>query len=90
MSDFCLLLLQVRKFVNDGNKVMFTLSFAKSMCLYGERPACMTILVNNKDEAEKLTSQLKMVVRSLYSSPPINGSRIVVKILEDPGLRADW
>ncbi|GJQ83914.1 putative aspartate aminotransferase [Trypoxylus dichotomus] len=80
----------IRKFVGDGNKVIFTQSFSETMCLYGERPGCLTVLVGNKDEATKLSSQLKMIVRSLYSSPPINGSRIVVKILEDPGLRADW
>ncbi|KAI4466064.1 aspartate aminotransferase [Holotrichia oblita] len=80
----------VRKFVADGNKIMFTLSFSRSMCLYGERPGCLCILVNSKDEAAKLSSQLKMIIRGLYSNPPVNGSRIVVKVLEDPGLRMDW
>lgn len=35
-------------------------------------------------------SQLKILIRGMYSSPPIHGSRIVASILGDAGLRAEW
>lgn len=37
-----------------------------------------------------MTSQLKIVVRRMYSSPPINGSRIVTALLSDKALKAEW
>ena len=37
-----------------------------------------------------MTSQMKILVRRMYSSPPINGSRIVTELLSDPQLKAEW
>jgi len=33
---------------------------------------------------------MKILVRRNYSSPPINGSRIVAELLSDPTLKAMW
>lgn len=35
-------------------------------------------------------SQLKILIRPMYSNPPIHGAEIVVKILSDPMLKAQW
>ena len=37
-----------------------------------------------------VTSQMKILVRRMYSSPPINGSGIVAKLLSNPDLKAEW
>lgn len=37
-----------------------------------------------------MTLQLKMVIRALYSNPPIHGARIVAKVLSDPKLKPLW
>jgi len=33
---------------------------------------------------------MKILVRRMYSSPPINGSRIVTELLSDPQLKQMW
>lgn len=35
-------------------------------------------------------SQLKILIRPMYSNPPINGARIVNEILNDSELRKEW
>lgn len=76
--------------MKDGQQVLLAQSFAKNMGLYGERVGCINILTANKEEAAKVMSQMKIIVRSQYSSPPVSGGRIVTKVLEDPVLKNDW
>ena len=46
--------------------------------------------MQDKEECARVTSQMKILVRRNYSSPPINGSRIVTELLSDPGLKSMW
>ncbi|KAI4465531.1 aspartate aminotransferase [Holotrichia oblita] len=80
----------LRKFVKDGHLVMLAQSFAKNMGLYGERIGAIHVLTENTDQCTKVLSQIKILVRSQYSSPPVSGARIVTKVLEDPVLKNDW
>merc|ERR1719401_108385 len=41
-------------------------------------------------EATAVLSQLKMVVRPMYSSPPIHGALLVKKILGNPAMLSKW
>jgi aromatic-amino-acid transaminase len=52
-------------------------SFAKIMGLYGERTGALHIVCNNKEEASRVLSQIKILIRTNYSSPPKHGARIV-------------
>lgn len=60
------------------------------MGLYGERAGAFSVVGGSKDEADRVMSQIKILIRALYSNPPINGARIVTEILSDSQLRADW
>nr|CAI5852347.1 unnamed protein product [Callosobruchus analis] len=60
------------------------------MGLYGERAGAFTVVGESKEEADRVMSQLKILIRALYSNPPINGARIVTEILSDPKLKNDW
>ena len=42
------------------------------------------------EEAERLLSQIKILIRPMYSNPPINGARIVAAVLDDPVLNKQW
>lgn len=44
----------------------------------------------DKEEAERVASQIKILIRPMYSNPPIHGARIVDKILSDPALKKQW
>nr|CAD7440651.1 unnamed protein product [Timema bartmani] len=79
----------VRHFVKEGHEMVLTQSYAKNMGLYGERAGAFSLIAGSKDEAQKTMSQLKIIVRPMYSNPPIHGARIVTEILSDAALKAE-
>nr|XP_053647608.1 aspartate aminotransferase, mitochondrial-like [Cherax quadricarinatus] len=53
----------------------------------GERAGAFTIVCNDKDEAARVMSQVKILIRPMYSNPPLHGARIVTTILNTPELQ---
>jgi aspartate aminotransferase len=80
----------IRYFCEQGHKILLAQSFAKNMGLYGERVGAFTVVCSDKDEKERVMSQLKILIRPMISNPPIYGARLVITILSDPALRAQW
>lgn len=80
----------IRHFVEDGHKVMLAQSFAKNFGLYGERCGTLSFVCDNEDEREAVMSQLKLLIRPMYSSPPIHGSGIVKTVLGDDVLQEQY
>jgi aspartate aminotransferase len=76
----------LRTVVNEGLPVMLAQSFAKNFGLYGERCGTLSVVCKDAEQKEILTSQLKCVIRPMYSSPPKHGSSIVRTVLSDSGL----
>jgi aspartate aminotransferase len=58
--------------------------------LYGHRVGCLSVIGANPDEAKRVVSQMKLIIRPMYSNPPRHGSRIVSTILSDPTLTNDY
>ena len=65
-------------------------SFAKTMGLYGERTGAIHVVCGDKTTADNVLSQLKLLIRVNYSSPPTHGSRIAAMILNKPEMRNQW
>ncbi|KAG0018842.1 hypothetical protein BGZ81_010046, partial [Podila clonocystis] len=65
-------------------------SFSKTFSLYGERVGALSIVTNSPDEAARVLSQVKQVIRSNYSNPPTHGAALVSRILTTPALRTLW
>jgi len=80
----------VQKFVAAGMSFLVSTSFSKSFSLYGERVGALTVLCESKDEAARVLSQLKIVIRTNYSTPPTHGGAVVSAVMTDPKLRALW
>jgi aspartate aminotransferase len=80
----------LRMFIEDGHKVALSQSFAKNMGMYGERVGAFTVVCESKEEAAKVMSQVKIIIRPSYSNPPLYGARIASTILNTPELRAVW
>jgi len=80
----------LRIFAEDGHSLAVCQSFAKNFGLYGERIGAVTFLCDSAEEAKRVDSQLKILIRPMYSNPPVQGARIVAAILQDPELRASW
>mmetsp|Transcript_24520 Transcript_24520/g.35904 ORF Transcript_24520/g.35904 Transcript_24520/m.35904 type:complete len:442 (+) Transcript_24520:78-1403(+) len=80
----------LRQFVSDGHLVALAQSFAKNFGLYGERCGTLSFVCANEAQKEVVQSQLKLIVRPMYSSPPIHGSSIVKTVLGSDTLRPQY
>ncbi|XP_054164891.1 aspartate aminotransferase, mitochondrial-like [Oppia nitens] len=80
----------LRQFIDDGHQIALAQSFAKNMGLYAERVGAFSLVTASKEEKEKVMSQIKIIIRPLYSNPPIHGARIAALVMNDPELRAQW
>eukprot|EP00397_Hematodinium_sp_SG-2012_P029551 GEMP01031234.1.p1 GENE.GEMP01031234.1~~GEMP01031234.1.p1 ORF type:complete len:408 (+),score=84.78 GEMP01031234.1:168-1391(+) len=80
----------IRAFLHSGVEFFLCQSFAKNLGLYGERMGMLHIVCGTEEYAQKVLSQAKLVVRPMYSSPPIHGGLLIMKILGDPVLNAQW
>jgi len=80
----------VRLFAESGLCFFVTSSFSKSFSLYGERVGALSIVTESKDEAARVLSQVKRVIRTNYSNPPTHGATVVAAVLNSPELRALW
>ena len=82
--------LAVQKFVDSGEDFFVSTSFSKSLSLYGERVGALSVLCASKEDATRVLSQLKIVIRTNYSNPPTHGGQIAATILNTPELRSLW
>lgn len=80
----------LRLFSASGLQFLVSSSFSKSFSLYGERVGALSIVTASKDEAARVLSQVKRVVRTNYSNPPTHGGAIVAAVLADPALHKLW
>ncbi|MEN9375652.1 MAG: hypothetical protein RL710_809 [Pseudomonadota bacterium] len=80
----------IAQFVAAGLTFFVSTSFSKSFSLYGERVGALSVLCENKEECDRVLSQLKIAIRTNYSNPPTHGGAIVAAVLGTPELRALW
>ena len=80
----------VRRFAAADIPMLISSSFSKSFSLYGERIGALTMVASSADEAARVLSQLKRVIRTNYSNPPTHGGQAVAITLTTPALRAIW
>lgn len=80
----------VGQFVASGLDFFVSTSFSKSFSLYGERVGALSVVCSSEDEAERVLSQLKRVIRTNYSNPPTHGAHVVATVLTTPELRSLW
>lgn len=80
----------VRKFAATPGALLVSNSFSKSFSIYGERVGAVSIVTADKDEANRVLSQVKRLVRANYSNPPTHGGKIVSQVLASAALRAQW
>src|SRR5882762_3310101 len=79
-----------RLFAGAMTPVFLSSSFSKSFSLYGERVGALSVVSASAEEASRVLSQLKRVVRGNYSNPPTHGGQIVASVLASPQLRSLW
>lgn len=65
-------------------------SFSKNFGLYNERVGAFTLVAENAEIASTALTQVKSIIRTLYSNPASHGGATVATVLNDPQLRQDW
>lgn len=81
----------VRLFAASGIEAFIVAnSYSKSFSLYGERVGALSIVGASREEALRVQSLVKRVIRSIYSSPSTHGGALVAGVLNSPELRAMW
>ncbi|MHC2996916.1 amino acid aminotransferase [Tepidiphilus sp. HLB4] len=80
----------VHHFLAAGIPFFVSSSFSKNFSLYGERVGALSLVTGSRDEAERVLSQLKRVIRTNYSNPPTHGAALVADVLASGELRAQW
>ena len=80
----------VGQFMAAGLDFFVSTSFSKSFSIYGERVGALSVVCESKEEAGRVLSQLKIVIRTNYSNPPTFGAQVVATVLNTPELRLLW
>ena len=80
----------VQMFLASGLDFFVSTSFSKSFSLYGERAGALSVVCADKGQCARVLSQLKIVIRSNYSTPPTFGAQLVATVLNTPALRTQW
>nr|WP_275972701.1 amino acid aminotransferase [Vibrio cincinnatiensis] len=80
----------LRIFAQHNQEILVASSFSKNFGLYNERVGAFTLVAGSPAVAETAFSQVKAIIRSIYSNPPAHGAAVVTYILNNAELRAEW
>lgn len=80
----------VRLGADRGLTFLVASSFAKSLSIYRERCGALSVVTGSPQEATHVLSQIKRIIRTIYSSPPSYGAQLVSLVLNTPELRNQW
>ena len=56
----------------------------------GERVGAFSVMCDSKEVKDAVESQVKILIRPLYSNPPIHGARLANEVLNDKELYNEW
>ena len=80
----------LRTFAANHKELLVASSFSKNFGLYNERVGAFTLVAENADIAATALTQVKSIIRTLYSNPASHGGATVATVLNDPQLRQEW
>ena len=80
----------VRALAKANTSFVVANSFSKNFGMYRDRVGAFSVVTENADQATRVLSQIKRVVRTMYSSPPAHPAVVIADILASPELRQNW
>lgn len=80
----------LRSFLKENKELLVASSYSKNFGMYNERVGAFTIVAENEEIANRAFSQVKSIIRTLYSNPASHGGSTVATVLQDPELKAQW
>ncbi|WP_425315994.1 amino acid aminotransferase [Uruburuella testudinis] len=80
----------LRAFAANHQEMLVASSYSKNFGLYNERVGAFTLVAADEETAVRAFSQVKTIIRTLYSNPSSHGGSAVAIVLQDEGLKAQW
>ncbi|WJM98759.1 aspartate/tyrosine/aromatic aminotransferase [Pseudomonas defluvii] len=80
----------VRRFAAELPELLITSSCSKNFGLYRERTGALLVCSGDAQKLLDVRSQLALLARNLWSTPPDHGAAVVAQILGDPALKHLW
>ena len=80
----------LRAFAANHQEMLVASSYSKNFGLYNERVGAFTLVAADEETAARAFSQVKSIIRTLYSNPASHGGSAVAIVLQDEALKAQW
>ncbi|AWX13420.1 aromatic amino acid aminotransferase [Mergibacter septicus] len=80
----------LRTFAANHQELLIASSYSKNFGLYNERIGAFTLVAADQEIAERAFSQVKTIIRTLYSNPASHGGSAVALVLADQALKTQW
>ncbi|WII94205.1 aspartate/tyrosine/aromatic aminotransferase [Kingella negevensis] len=80
----------LRAFAQHNPEMLIASSYSKNFGMYNERVGAFTLVAANEETAVRAFSQVKTIIRTLYSNPASHGGTTVAIVLQDAELKAQW
>ena len=80
----------LRAFAKHNKELLIASSYSKNFGMYNERVGAFTVVAENEETANRAFSQVKAIIRTIYSNPAAHGGQTVALVLQDPALKAQW
>ncbi len=80
----------LRTFAQAFDELLVCSSFSKNFGIYNERTGAISLIGKNAEQARTAFSQVRTLIRAIYSNPPAHGIQVVQGILSSTELRSQW
>ncbi|OSI11827.1 amino acid aminotransferase [Neisseria canis] len=80
----------LRAFAKLNKELLVASSYSKNFGMYNERVGAFTVVAADEETANRAFSQVKTIIRTLYSNPASHGGATVALVLKDEALKAQW
>lgn len=80
----------LRAFAKLNKELLVASSYSKNFGMYNERVGAFTVVAADEAIANRAFSQVKSIIRTLYSNPASHGGSTVALVLKDEALKAQW
>lgn len=80
----------LRAFAKLNKELLVASSYSKNFGMYNERVGAFTVVAADEATANRAFSQVKSIIRTLYSNPASHGGSTVALVLKDEALKAQW
>lgn len=80
----------LRVFLKHNPELLISSSYSKNFGMYNERVGAFTVVAADEGTANRAFSQIKTIIRTLYSNPAAHGAATIGLILQDAELKEKW